>query len=246
MWLDSAAQDAVDLFWQRCGEPETYPRSLVQSVSIALPIALIFLPRLHLSKLESWLQQRDIHYQFRCQDRVLRGCLVAFGGQGFVFVEGADPDDERRFTIAHEVAHFMLDYWLPREKAAKLLGPEITDVFDGLRSPTFAERVHALLANLNAGVHTDLMERSNATDEVWKVEDCADRVAMALLAPPDAVLESADVSAPRFEQRRQATEAALCNQFGLPACIAHSYAYTLLCAAGKGPSWSEAFRRPTV
>lgn len=242
-WLDSAAQDAVNLFWQRCGEVEPFPRNLERPVALALPVAVVKLPRLRLRDVEAWLRRRGRPFQFSEHSRPLRGCLLAFGGQGLIFVDGADPDDERRFTLAHEVAHFMVDYWQPREKARQRFGEAITEALDGHRPLSVGERIHALLTGISIGVYTDLMERNEASGgmnlHVWQIENRADQVALALLAPPEAVLAEADMSAWRFEDRQRAMTALLCGRFGLPLAAAQSYSARLLSALGKGRSWLE-------
>ena len=103
-WLSSAEREIVNLFWKRCGEIEPFPRALERSVALALPLALIKLPRLQLSRIEGWLQQRGITYQFNCHTRAVRGCLIAFGGAGTLFVDGSDPDDEVAETEARTQA----------------------------------------------------------------------------------------------------------------------------------------------
>lgn len=246
MWLDNASQEVVDRFWQQCGEAEPFPRNLERSVSLALPLTLVKLAHLRLRGIESWFERRGTSFRFDCRSRAVRGCLVAYGGQGLIFVEGADPDDERRFTIAHEVGHFLVDYLLAREKAIAKFGEKIIQVFDGLRLPSMTERVHALLAGTSLGVYTDLMERDEAStvacSEVWDIEDRADRVALALLAPPEEVLDATDTSAASFEQRQTAILGVLSERFGLPAPIAVIYARSLLEEIGRGPSWVETLR----
>ncbi len=244
MWLDNASQDTVNLFWQRCGELEPFPRNLERSVALALPLTIVKLPKLKLHDVELWLRRRGTALYFGCQSRVVRGCLIAFGGCGFIFIDGADPDDERRFTLAHEIAHFMIDYWQPRENAISKLGNDIVEVIDGTRSPTVGERVHALLGSIPIGLHTDLMERGLQDEacEVWAIENRADRIAVALLAPPKTVLSSVNLAAMVFEQRQAILKAALCDQFGLPESIATPYSRSLLTKIGKGPSWVESIR----
>lgn len=175
----------------------------------------------------------------------MRGCLVAFRGDGFIFVDGSDPEDEQRFTLAHELAHFLTDYRLAREKAIKKFGPDITEVFDGLRQPTVTERVHALLAGTHIGVYTNLMERNEASGDfnssVWQIEDRADRIALALLAPPEEVLTMA-AAASQFAERHSAITALLRRHFGLPESIAAAYGRSLLVSIGRGPSWVETLR----
>lgn len=243
MWLDNASREAVNQFWQRCGEAEPFPRSLERGVALALPVALIKLPRLMLQDIESWLERRGALFSFNCRSRAVRGCLIAFGGQGLIFVDGADPDDERRFTVAHEAGHFIIDYWLLREAAIEKFGGRIAEVFDGLRRPDVTERVHAVLAGTELGVYTRLMEREGGGSAgVWEVEDRADRVALALLAPPDEVLSSTDTSAANFVERRAEMTRALRERYGLPAAVAAGYAIALLTSIDRGPSWAESLR----
>lgn len=246
MWLDNASQEVIRLFWQRCGETEEFPRSLERCIALALPVTIIKLPRLKLHLIEHWLGQRGVTFQFNCQSRAVRGCLVAYGGSGFIFTDGADSLDEQRFTIAHEIAHFLLDYWLLRARAVSKFGQQITDVFDGMRPPTIAERVHSLLVSAPLGVYTCLLERDEMQTgfaaNVWRIEDRADKVALALLAPPEIVLAQGSLSAPHFAQRHEAISATLIQTFGLPHSIALAYGQALLTAGGLGPMWTEALR----
>ena len=246
MWLDNISQQAVDRFWQRCGEVEPFPRGLERSISLALPLSLVRLPQLKLSGIESWFERRGRAFRFNCRSRAVRGCLVAFGGQGLIFVDGADADDERRFTIAHEAGHFIADYQHARESAIAKFGEKILEVFDGWRLPSVTERVHALLAGTSLGLYTDLMEREDerllARSEVWEIEDRADRIALALLAPPEEVLAMADATATTFEHRQAQMVNVLLERFGLPASIATAYARSLLISIERGPSWVESLR----
>ncbi|MGH9822142.1 MAG: ImmA/IrrE family metallo-endopeptidase [Blastocatellia bacterium] len=243
MWLDGSAQEAVNLFWESCGEEEPFPRNLERPVALALPVALIRLPRLTLDDVEGWSRRRGAALRFGCESRPIRGCVVGYRGCGLIFVDGADPDDERRFTLAHEAAHFMIDYWLPRQLAIRKLGLSITDVLDGLREPTLSEKVHAFLGGASMEVYTQLMERDEVHgyvhSKVWSAEDKADRVAMALLAPPETVLAEVDVSAARFDERHSVMQSVLSVRFGLPTYMAASYGFVLLTDIGLGPSWVE-------
>jgi len=246
MWLDNASQEAVDRFWQQCGELEPFPRTLEKSVSLALPVAIVKIPYLKLHVIENWLARCGVPYSFDCRSRAVRGCLIAYGGHGAIFVDGSDPADEQRFTIAHELGHFISDYLMVRETAVSKFGEIITDVLDGLRRPTVTERVHAALISTSLVIYTNLMERDETSNSahpgVWKIEDRADRIALALLAPPEEVLEIADTSENNFQQRHQTMISVMNEHFGLPIQIADAYAWSLLDSVGRGPSWVETLR----
>lgn len=246
MWLDNASQQAVHGFWQRCGEVEAFPRRLERATVLALPVCIVKLSHLKLSVIENWLARRGAGFQFNCPSRAVRGCLIAHGGEGVIFIDGADPEDEQRFTLAHELAHFISDYWLARESALAKFGSSIAAVFDGLRRPNVTERLHAVLTGTPLGVYTNLLERDQGSERfnsaVWQIEDRADKIALALLAPPEAVLALADTTASPFAARQATITALLQQHFGLPASIADAYGRALLDYAGCGPSWVETLR----
>lgn len=245
MWNNNDSSDAILYFWECAGELEDFPRSLEKPLAVALPVALVKLPKLTLHEVETWLRLRSIPFSFRCNSRAVRGCLVAFGGKGVIFLEGSDPSDEQRYTLAHEIAHFLIDYWKPRQKAILKLGDDISSVFDGRRLPTVNERLYAVLSSTNLGIYIDVMERGSASEEeTWRVENQADKVALALLAPPDSVLKISDLSSGKFDDRLNSIIKTLISDFGLPESISKLYGIELLNAVGKGRSWVEAIRHP--
>lgn len=243
MWLDNSSKDAIESFWQLSGYVEPFPRDLERSVALALPLSVIKLPRLKLDLIEKWLTRRDIHFSFGCRTRAVRGCLLAFRGEGLVFLDGTDPRDEQRFTLAHEIGHFLIHYWLPRQKAIRKLGPSISDAIDGVRQPGVTERLHGLLLGVPITLYTQLMERDETTGNsgIWEIEDRADKVGLALLAPPEIVMAEAGTSS-RFEERRAVMTKLLSQRFGLPTPAAVSYARALLNSVGRGRSWAEGLR----
>jgi hypothetical protein len=167
---------------------------------------------------------------------------VAYRGFGAVFVDGSDPEDERRFTLAHEVSHFLLDYHLPRHTAQQRLGRDILDVLDGLRSPTVDERVDGLLSLVSVTPHTHLLEQkgdgSFARSEVWRAETRADQLAVEILAPFQAVCS--DLVVAGSDRTYSACLASACRLlaegYGLPEAIARSYALTVAEELTGGPS----------
>lgn len=241
-YIDNASQEAVSLLWARCGGDANFPRNISSKVELGLPVTIVPLLRLTLRAVEQWLGERKIPFRFMCHSRAVRGCLIAFGGRGLIFVDSADSPDEQRFTVAHEAAHFLIDYWLPRQRAMEKFGEGIAQVFDGQRPATVEERFDALLENIHVGVYTDLMERDPAAvnPEVSEVENRADSIAVTLLAPMDDVLSVVQVSGERsYESRVKTMRAALSERFGLPEAVAQSYCKFLLEITGQGPSWAE-------
>lgn len=236
--------DSVDAFWSRAGTKEPFPRNLVHPAERALPVRIVHLTPLELWRIERWLWRRKTSFRFNCASREVRGCLIAFAGHGLIFADSSDPVEEQRFTIAHELAHFLEDYWLVRQRAIAKFGESITEVLDGVRSPTTHERLSAVLSGYSLGPRVNLMERDkeDSTGAVWNSENHVDAVALALLAPADAVFSRVDISRTGYLERFDRTRLVLQQEFGLPSAVATSYAKSLLASIRKGPSWTERLR----
>lgn len=226
-WLLRAAEE----FWSMFAQPPSPPRDLNRLVSYHFPISLVSLPQLSIRQVERWLLQRQAPYQFLCANRELCGCIVAARGHGLLFVDADDSIDEQRFTVAHEVAHFLLDYDAPRRRALTFLGERIRPVLDGERFPTAAERIDAVLASVKLGIYVDMMLRDaqGAIDQesILRAEDRADRLALELLAPAEDVLAQLPTSASLFKRVQAATEL-LVSVYGIPRQVARTYAVALV------------------
>jgi hypothetical protein len=168
-----------------------------------------------------WLHGHGVDFQVISAPRGLRGVLVAYAGSGLLFVDGKDDDRERRLTIAHEAAHFVADYLLPRQRIVRR-APHLLDVIDGLREPTETDHIDALLGRISLGAHTHLFERDVAGGylraDVDAAEQRATRIAWELLAPQHEVgrrVKSSDA----FSLARLLRE-----EFGMPTPAARDYA----------------------
>lgn len=216
--------ELADLFWREAGMIEPFPRSLLRPIARALPLTVVLLPACRTSDVQAWLLHNGVACPCSEGDRPLRACLVARYGWGIAFIDGSDPEDERRFSLAHELAHFLRDYWHPRRLACERLGQRVCEVFDGLRPPTKEEELRAVLADIPVGFHIHLMGReadggfSIAAVEVAERE--ADRLAFELLAPAEAVLAG--------RPDPSALERLLQRVYGLPPVQASDYADILL------------------
>ena len=228
------AAGEADRFWAAVGEPHHFPRDLMGTVPLVLPLTVAVVPALTLGRIERWLAERGSPYCIPCTDRRLHGCLIAYGGCGIVFVDGADSADERRFTLAHEVAHFLLDYLHPRQAVVTTLGEGITAVLDGHRPPSRAERIDAVLACCSIGVHFHLLGRGvSQSSSILVAEDRADRLACELLAPETAVIHHVGCTMSDEEE----LTLVLRGSFGLPAPKAIAYATRLFQSRCPAPSF---------
>ena len=145
-------------FWQGTGLAERFPREIETAVALKLPLTLVKLPQITTPAVRAWLDTRKLRATLPEESRELMGCLVAYRGFGVAFISGADAPEEQRLTVAHETAHFLQDYLLPRREILAAVGEPIADVLDGHRAPSWAERANAVLAHVRLGVHVHLLQ----------------------------------------------------------------------------------------
>ena len=164
-----------------------FPRD-VELAALSLPIHIEQIKDLTLTKIDAWLY-RHLNWppNVVVDDRQLRGCLVAHRGRAFIFVEASETDEQRRFTLSHELAHFIGHYLATREVAIARLGPSIVAVLDGDRPPTPAERLSGVLAGCPLGIFRDVLDRDGSEPiaaAAERMETEADAAAFLALAPP--------------------------------------------------------------
>jgi hypothetical protein len=226
------ALELAEAFWQSSSGPEPFPRTLRSAITRSgLDLTVKELAGLSVRRVERCLAECGANLTCGGQDRPLRAALVALRGVGFVFVDCDDPGDERTFSLAHELAHFLRDYWQPRRRATAALGEGALEVLDGQRPPTPSERLHALLRQAPIGTAVHLMERGTVAliPQISAAERDADCLACELLAPERSVREG--LTSPC----RGEVEALLVARFGLPAGIAAEHAAVLFPAPRPQP-----------
>lgn len=200
---------------------------LLKHVRVALHLLPKSQPLLTSGHVRDWLKSRGrAHGALPGKSRRLHGCMVAQAGQGVLFFDSADDENQQRFTLVHEVAHFVLDHLQLRVRALRVFGRDILPVLDGQRPPTPHEALFSVLERIPFGVQVRLMERNASGDpctgKAMEAELRADRLAFELLAPAVEVL-------PLVRRRsRQEAEAELVSRFGLPENEARSYVRLLL------------------
>ncbi len=230
-WISEAA----DEFWGLVGSEEPFPRTLRRSIGDALTLTLVELPRLRVAAAEGWLRRCGVVCAIGAGDRALHAALVARYGQGFLFLDGADSDDEQRLSLAHELAHFLRHYRAVRRRVGQQLGAAALDVLDGLRPASRTERLQALLAGVPIGYYVHLMQRDGdgglADGRIRMAEREADLLAYELLAP--AALVSEQVAAAPCEDRQRGADSALRRQYGFPPAAAADYAARLFPASAQ-------------
>jgi hypothetical protein len=232
-------KNAVEFFWRQAGQDEPFPRSLEAAAAWGLPVAIVKLPRLWIADIQGELQKCGISWAAPTVPTCLRGFMLAFRGKGFLFIDGSDPTAEQRYSLAHEIAHFLVDYYLPRLEAIEKLGVEIIAVLDGDREPTLRERVHAALSAAKIGAYEHIARREQLTTP--EREDVADAVAVELLAPSPAIWLRIRGWVPSVSaiMARELLREVLDNEFGLPGFAASGVADALVARWWPRPPFRE-------
>jgi len=153
------AAELAARFWDRAGMVPPYPRDVRAAITRAGVGTVVPARGLTVSAMARWLARAGMRVPDLGADRPLRGGLYAAGGVGFFFVAADDPD-EKRFTLAHELGHYLRDYLQPRERVAAAVGPAARAVLDGPRRATVPEAVRAAVRGVRVGPFAHLMTRT--------------------------------------------------------------------------------------
>lgn len=218
-------------FWKPLLPYRAFPVDIERAIAFSnLPLHIDLIPGLEIDHVNQWIQTNRFPARIDKQNCALHGFLLARGGHGIIFVNGTDNQEERRFTIAHELAHFLLDYHLPRIHYLKLYGDSILEILDGKRLPTIQERLTFVISELPSPFFTHALDNSGITayerNKVWSTEWRTDTLAFEILAPFHVVISR--LKKQKLEKRfdpifRQASSL-LATDFGLPSTLAGSYA----------------------
>jgi len=230
-------ENTTQEFWALAEGLPDLPRDMQTAISLALPLEIYPVPDLRVSHVLAWAQRVNITHYIGGRNRRLHGCLLADRGKGTIFFDASDTPPEQRFTLAHELSHFLLDYQFPRRRAVGILGVSILVVLDGERPATREERLHAVLSGVPLGVMSHAMERPDdglPANFIIAIEDRADRLALELLAPAQALYTMMQQAAPQgYAARLTFLTRLLTQEYGLPEIMASSYARYLLAQLGE-------------
>ena len=235
-------------FWNRAGGRPQYPANIGYAASCALDAAIMDVGGLTPRTAAARLARLGISLPAApaSDNRPLRGC-VSVGPRGaIILIDADDSESERRFTIAHEVAHYILEARAHRDRAERVMGERYLDVLYGARQPTDAERVDALLKRVRSTPLSHFMDRSpdggHGCGRTLSAECDADALALELLAPRSEL--SRRVRALRrvpFRRALNETARLAQDRYGLPQSIAREYSERLAWRILGGPSAAERF-----
>ncbi|WFT94390.1 hypothetical protein QA633_40080 [Bradyrhizobium barranii] len=200
MSLGRRIDETARSFWELAGGRSPYgrPVDLERAVATALPLGVVKLPRLSTARVTEALARIGTAQWSIAVDRPLRACLVADVGVGLAFLDGSDPEEEQRYSLAHETAHFLLHYLQPRRRVVEALGPNMKQVLDRVRPPTMAERLSSAMSGLSLEPFRHAMARDAAgvatRVRTESIEGEADDLALELVAPEAERLDFSHLS----------------------------------------------------
>jgi hypothetical protein len=240
----SRVRRAVQEFWNRV--PSTFHSSymLERIVPLALPVAVVAIPKLGVGRAKNWLADRGLELPLPVADRRLQGLLLSWRGLSLLMIDGGLDAAERRVTVGHEVGHVVLDY-LARRAQVMRDAPTLLGVIDGHRPLTTDERVHAALEGLPVGIQAHMLARDAsgaAAVSVDAAERDASAFALELLAPERdvvAMLRDRLQTHLAFDEALDRAADLIRGEFELPPDEARARARGALAALGRRRGFFE-------
>ena len=236
-----------DWFWECAGGRAGYPADIGYAALCALEVSVESVSGLTVCSAASYLRRRyGMPIPDTRPDRRLRGCIAVSPYGAVIMVDADDGQAERRFTIAHEVSHYILDVHARRERADRMMGGDYIGVLYGSRQPTDEERMEAWLNRVQTKPLAHLMDRVSeggyGCGQTLSAECAADNLAAQLLAPRSELARVIRASwRLPFDRAVAEAELSASRRFGLPESIAKEYANRLAWEIRGGPSTAERF-----
>jgi len=236
----------ADWFWKRAGGMPNFPTDIAYAAMCALEVYVEEVVDLTTVTATSRMQGDGIRVPDGVRERRVHGCLAVGRRGGTILVEKNDDAAQKRFTIAHECAHYILEVRTNQERAAIRLGHDFSGVLHGLREATPIERIDARLNNVRSGALVHFMDRTATggygCGAIHEAECLADDLAVEILAPRAELIESLSSFGPMgFSESLRAARRIAERRFGLPETIAEWYADRVVWQLKGGPSTAERF-----
>lgn len=232
-----------DWFWKRAGGRFDYPADIAYAATCALDVYVDEVAGLTPVSAAAHIGREELCPLGGADERSLHGCVIVSRSGAAVLVEKCDDEAEKRFTIAHEVSHYIVEVKQRHERAADRMGRDFADTLYGLREPTLTELIDAWLNNTRSEAFAHFMDRTPGggygCSRTLEAECLADDLALEILAPRSeitAVISSMGLSESLKVARRVAE-----RRFGLPNDIADRYAGRVVWQSKGGPSTAERF-----
>ena len=233
-------------FRRRVGGYSEYPVNIGYAAMSALEVYVEEVEGLTTLTAASYAGRGGLWNTVGVSERGLRGCIVVGRRGATILVEGNDCEAEKRFTIAHEVAHYILEVRRHRERAADKMGRDFSDVLYGLKEATPTERIDAWLNDVRSDKILHLMDRAPGGGygcaRTMDAECVADELALEILAPrSDMKKVLSSLGQMGFAESLSAAQRIAERRYGLPGAIAGVYASRAVRRLKGGPSTAERF-----
>ncbi|MFT3883293.1 MAG: ImmA/IrrE family metallo-endopeptidase [Gemmatales bacterium] len=207
-------------FWEPIPERNSFPRDVERYLPIHYAASIESMQGLTTQRAYEWLSAKGFARSEPPNNRRLDGCIIAQKGHAVLFIDSALSVDERRMIVAHETAHFWIDYELPRRRMKLRYGERGLQLLDQ-ESP--AETVEVLMstamgAPIQAFYHYQFKEQKQETE----VEQRANTLACLLIAPRKEVIARARTRHIAREDKLKWLEL-LHQAFGVPENWARGY-----------------------
>ena len=212
-------------FWATTHAEFRYNYDIVKVVESSLNVQLIRMPQLSPKNITSWLSDHDMNIPLENNERNLHGALIIQNGAVLMFIDTTENDTRQRYTLAHQVSHFLLDYQMPKERTIMTLGKEIAGVLKGNAEASVEQLVQSAFNGMTDKVYTLFIEK----DEAIPSENPADSLALELLAPRYQIIHETAAKSILLSYapfKRKCREL-LIGKYRIPSEIAHKYASDL-------------------
>lgn len=236
----------ADWFWKRAGGRSDFPIDIGYAAMCALEVYVEEVADLTTDAAVYRSGHFNTHSPENIGERRIHGCLIVGRSGAAILVEKNDDEAQKRFTIAHEAAHFIVEVRRLQERAACKLGHDFTDVLHGLREASPTERIDVWLHNVRTDAFVHFMDRTPSGEygcvRTKDAERLADDLAVEILAPRSALIESlSSFGRMDFSESLLTVRHVAERRFGLPTEIAERYANRVVWQLKGGPSTAERF-----